>query len=245
MNPRPLVELNEVARHYRPGGQAVRALDGVSLTVHAGEYLAIMGASGSGKSTLLNVLGLLDRPTSGRYVLDGREVENLDDRDLSNLRNELFGFVFQQFHLLPRLSAQKNVMLPLVYSSVYPPDAAGKAARMLAAVGLGSKLNSRPGELSGGQQQRVAIARALINDPKVILADEPTGNLDRSSGGEILEIFRTLNQQGRTIIIVTHDQSVAAQTKRVVLLSDGRVVRDGPPEATPEGGPAGNGGASA
>ena len=221
-----MIRLERISRLYGRPPQEIRALADIDLTIRAGEYVAIMGPSGSGKSTLLNIIGCLDRATDGRYILKEREVSTLDDAALSRVRNEVLGFVFQQFHLLPRLNVLKNVMLPLIYSPTYPPRASEQAAAVLSSVGLGSKLSARPGELSGGEQQRVAIARALINHPSVILADEPTGNLDRQSGREILDIFKGLNQEGRTVIMVTHDPEVAAEAERAVFIEDGKIVSD-------------------
>ena len=221
-----MIRLERISRLYGSPPQEIRALADIDLTIRAGEYVAIMGTSGSGKSTLLNIIGCLDRATDGRYILKGREVSTLDDAELSRVRNEVLGFVFQQFHLLPRLNVLKNVMLPLIYAPKYPSGASEMGAAVLSSVGLESKLAARPGELSGGQQQRVAIARALINEPSVILADEPTGNLDRQSGREILDIFKKLNRDGRTVIMVTHDPEVAAEAERVVVIEDGRMVSD-------------------
>jgi putative ABC transport system ATP-binding protein len=221
-----MIRLERISRLYGRPPEEIRVLADIDLTIRGGEYVAIMGPSGSGKSTLLNIIGCLDRASDGRYLLKGREVSTLDDAELSRVRNEVLGFVFQQFHLLPRLNVLKNVMLPLIYSATYPPEAQEQAAAVLSSVGLGSKLASKPGELSGGQQQRVAIARALINQPAVILADEPTGNLDRESGREVLDIFKRLNQEGRTVIMVTHDSEVAAEAERAVLIEDGKIVSD-------------------
>jgi ABC-type lipoprotein export system ATPase subunit len=220
-----MIELQGIERTYqRPSGGEVKALEGVSLRIERGESLAIVGSSGSGKSTLMNVLGLLDRPDAGRYRLDGQDVAGLDLNAQARLRNERIGFVFQAFHLLPRTSALENVELPLVYSD--RSDVQGLGRRALEAVGLGDRLDHRPSELSGGQQQRVAIARAIVNDPDLLLADEPTGNLDAASAAEILAIFRSLNEAGRTIVLVTHDASVAATCRRVARLEGGRVVAD-------------------
>jgi putative ABC transport system ATP-binding protein len=221
-----MIQLEGVSRVYGQPQNVVNALIDVSLVISEGEYVAIMGTSGSGKSTLLNVIGCLDLPTAGRYLLKSQEISSFDDAALSKVRNKTLGFVFQQFHLLPRLNALKNVLLPLIYSAEYPKDAQEKAAELLSAVGLADKMTSKPTELSGGQQQRVAIARALINDPSVILADEPTGNLDKDSGNEILDIFDKLNQKGSTIIVVTHDPEIAASTKRVIQISDGAITSD-------------------
>ncbi|HEV8630939.1 MAG TPA: ABC transporter ATP-binding protein [Thermoanaerobaculia bacterium] len=220
-----MIELQGIHKVYtRPTGETVAALDGVSLAIARGELLAIVGASGSGKSTLMNIVGLLDRPSAGRYLLDGRDVENLGVDDQARLRNRKIGFVFQAFHLLPRTSALENVELPLLYSDRPQIEGLGRAA--LETVQLGDRLQHTPSELSGGQQQRVAIARALVNDPDVILADEPTGNLDARSAGEVLDIFQQLNRGGRTIVIVTHDPAVAAHCPRVVRLDAGRLVGD-------------------
>ena len=218
-----MIELHGIGRTYtRPGGgEPVRALDGVSLRIGRGDFVAIVGSSGSGKSTLMNVLGLLDRPSEGRYLLDGRDVADLDVNEQARLRNQKIGFVFQTFHLLPRTSALENVELPLLYSD--RDSIKGLGRRALEAVGLAGRIDHRPSELSGGQQQRVAIARALVNEPDLLLADEPTGNLDSRSAGEILEIFETLNRDGRTIVLVTHDASVAARCRRVVRIEDGRI----------------------
>jgi len=220
-----VIELHGIGKTYtRPGGSAVRALDGVSLTIGRGELVAIVGSSGSGKSTLLNVLGLLDRPDQGRYLLDGRDVSGLDVNEQARVRNRKIGFVFQAFHLLPRTSALANVELPLLYSDRASLHGLGLAA--LQAVGLADRVTHSPSELSGGQQQRVAIARALVNEPDVILADEPTGNLDARTGGEILALLAALNAGGRTIVVVTHDPGVAASCGRVARLEEGRIVSD-------------------
>ena len=221
-----MIKLEGIARIYGRPPQEMRALSGIDLTISAGEYVAVMGSSGSGKSTLLNILGCLDHATEGRYVLEKRDVSTLDDKALSRLRNEVLGFVFQQFHLLPRLSVLKNVLLPLIYAPEYPSKAVEMGNTALSSVGLEHKLGARPSELSGGQQQRVAIARALINQPAIILADEPTGNLDSQSGREILDIFKKLNRDGRTIIMVTHDPEVAAEAERVVVIEDGLIASD-------------------
>jgi putative ABC transport system ATP-binding protein len=219
-----MIELQGISKTYtRPTGETVRALDDVSLCLDRGEFLAIVGASGSGKTTLMNILGLLDAPTEGRYLFDGREVAKLSVAEQARFRNTRVGFVFQGFHLLPRTSALENVELPLLYSDRASIDGLGSKA--LHAVGLGDRMRHTPSELSGGQQQRVAIARALVNEPDVLLADEPTGNLDAQSAGEIMEIFQTLNQSGRTIVLVTHDAAMAAHARRVVRLEQGREVR--------------------
>jgi len=220
-----MIELKGIGRTYRrPGGESVRALDGVTLRIERGELVALVGPSGSGKSTLMNVLGLLDRPDQGSYVLSGRDVARCSLDEQAGLRNEKIGFVFQAFHLLPRVSALQNVELPLLYSPRRSID--GLGLRALEAVGLADRASHEPSELSGGQQQRVAIARALVNDPDLILADEPTGNLDGRSAEEIMEIFRALNAGGRTIVLVTHDPAVASRCRRVAQLEGGRLASD-------------------
>jgi len=221
-----MIEMSDLEKTYNNGAVATQVLKGVSFRIQAGEYVAIMGTSGTGKSTLMNIIGCLDKLTSGRYSLNGTEVRELDDDALSHLRNHEIGFVFQQFHLLPRASALRNVMLPLIYSDEYPEDAEERATKLLESVGLADRVNYRPSQLSGGEQQRVAIARALITKPSLILADEPTGNLDRRSGLEILAIFRRLNREGRTIIMVTHDEAVAEHANRIIQLKEGRVASD-------------------
>ena len=218
-----MIELQEIARTYpAPGGGTVKALCDVSLTIERGDFVAIVGASGSGKSTLMNVLGLLDRPDSGRYLLDGEDVAGLDVNRQARLRNRRIGFVFQSFHLLPRTSALENVELPLLYSDRH--DIAGLGRRALEQVGLADRILHRPSELSGGQQQRVAIARALVNEPDLLLADEPTGNLDAAAAAELMSLFESLNDAGRTIVLVTHDAGIAAHCPRVVRLEKGRLV---------------------
>jgi len=221
-----MIELETIEKTYGSGLAATPVLKGVSFRIQAGEYVALMGASGTGKSTLMNVLGCLDKPTGGQYQLDGADAVTLDDNALSHLRNQKIGFVFQQFHLLERTTALKNVMLPLIYSEPYPEDAEERAEKALGAVGLNDRMYYRSGELSGGQQQRVAIARALITNPQIILADEPTGNLDSKTGLEILAIFKRLHRDGRTIIIVTHDEEVAEHADRIIVLKDGKIEQD-------------------
>ena len=228
MNNGPLVRLIEVHKVYRTGEMEVPAVRGVSLEIKRGEFLALMGASGSGKSTLMNILGCLDRPSSGRYILDNADVSGLDRDQLADIRNRKIGFVFQNFNLLARTSARENAELPLVYSN--QPLTHGqireKADRVLGSVGLGGREDHHPSQLSGGQQQRVAIARALINDPEVLLADEPTGNLDSRTSVEIMAIFQQLNERGITVIMVTHEQDIAAYAQRNVLMRDGVIVDD-------------------
>lgn len=219
-----MIELKQLRRTYRKGAETVRALDGVSLTIDRGDFVAITGPSGSGKSTLMNILGLLDRPDAGEYRLDDQDVGALGPEALARLRNERIGFVFQLFHLLPNTTAVDNVELPLVYSE--KPWARGTGFKALERVGLADRATHLPGELSGGQQQRVAIARALVQEPDLILADEPTGNLDPRAGAEILALFRTLNAAGSTIVIITHDPEVSRQARRRLTLVDGRITAD-------------------
>ena len=222
-----MIQLTDITKVYRMGDIEVRALDGVSACVEAGEWVAITGASGSGKSTLMNIIGCLDRPTDGSYRLDGTEVATMDDRALAAVRNRKIGFVFQGFNLLARTSALANVELPLVYAGKYAhAERRRRAVSVLERVGLGDRLEHRPNELSGGQQQRVAIARALINEPAIILADEPTGNLDSKSGEEIMELFHSLHEQGMTIVTVTHDADIAAHAERTIHIKDGRIESD-------------------
>lgn len=222
-----LIEVQDVRVHYRMGEELVRALDGVSLLIRRGEYVAITGSSGSGKTTLMNVLGCLSRPTEGRYLLAGVDVGTLGDNDVSELRSRHIGFVFQNFQLLPRATALANVALPLIYRGIPPNERFARATKALEQVGLGHRTGHRPVELSGGQRQRVAIARALVGEPSLLLADEPTGNLDSSTGTEILRMLSDLHAAGNTIVIVTHEPSIAAKAPRAVRMSDGRVVADG------------------
>ncbi|MHC1758020.1 MAG: ABC transporter ATP-binding protein [Negativicutes bacterium] len=220
------IVIQDIVKTYLMGDTIVRALAGVSLTIETGEFTAIMGPSGSGKSTLMNILGCLDRPTSGSYKLDGAEVATLGDDELALTRNRKIGFVFQNFNLLARMSALQNVALPMVYAGVPKKERMEKAKKALTMVGLEERMNHKPNELSGGQRQRVAIARALVNEPTIILADEPTGNLDSRSGDEIMDIFCNLNKQGRTVILVTHEPEIAAYTRRTVMFRDGLIVND-------------------
>jgi len=221
-----LLELRDVRKIYQVGSEEVRALDGIDLSVSRGEYVAIMGASGSGKSTLMNVLGCLDTPSAGSYRLNGVAVEGLDDEELAVIRNQEIGFVFQTFNLLARSTSLRNVELPLVYSGLGPQERRQRAERALQRVGLAERLSHRSNELSGGQRQRVAIARALVNEPSILLADEPTGNLDSSTSAEIMGLFDELNLGGNTVVIVTHEDDIAEHAKRVVTLRDGRIISD-------------------
>jgi putative ABC transport system ATP-binding protein len=224
--PQPLIAVRDVHKVYTTGDVEVRALNGVSLDVYAGEFVAIMGSSGSGKSTLMNILGCLDRPTYGSYVLAGREVSKMDRNELAEIRNEVLGFVFQSFNLLARTSALENVELPLVYRGVGGRERHRRAFQSLERVGLASRLHHTPAQLSGGQQQRVAIARALVGDPKVILADEPTGNLDSRTSVEVMALFQALGRGGITVVLVTHEPDIAEFASRVVVVKDGQVTSD-------------------
>ncbi|WP_115125131.1 ABC transporter ATP-binding protein [Synechococcus sp. GEYO] len=221
----PVAELRGVDKIYGSGAGLVRALDQLDLTVRKGDYLAVMGASGSGKSTAMNILGCLDRPSSGSYHLNGSAVEELDDDALADLRNQQLGFVFQQFHLLPHATALENVMLPMIYAGLSPQQRRDKAREALDRVGLGERMQNKPNQLSGGQQQRVAIARAIINQPALLLADEPTGALDSRTTDDVLNLFDSLHDQGITLVLVTHEDDVAARAERVVHFRDGRVER--------------------
>jgi putative ABC transport system ATP-binding protein len=224
---RPVIEVDGVERVYRLGEDVeVRALDGVSLRIARGEFVAIMGSSGSGKSTLMHILGCLDAPTAGRYLLDGVDVRDIPEDDLADLRNRKIGFVFQSFNLVARTTALANVELPLAYAGLGRRERRSRAVAALAAVGMEDRLHHLPSELSGGQQQRAAVARAIVTDPSIVLADEPTGNLDSHSTEEILGIFSRLNAEGRTVILITHESDVAARARRVVRLGDGRVLSD-------------------
>ncbi|HEU5208270.1 MAG TPA: ABC transporter ATP-binding protein [Longimicrobiales bacterium] len=235
-----VIRIDRLTKDYILGAETVHALRGVDLVVHRNEYIAIMGPSGSGKSTLMNLIGCLDTPSGGEYWLNGQAVSQLTDDDLARIRNREIGFVFQTFNLLPRATALHNVELPLVYAGVGAKDRRERAARMLERVGLGDRMTHRPSELSGGQRQRVAIARALINDPAILLADEPTGNLDSQTGAEIMALFETLHEQGQTIVLVTHELDIAQHARRQIFLKDGVIERDerswAPPVAESTGG---------
>ncbi|HKW42532.1 MAG TPA: ABC transporter ATP-binding protein [Gemmatimonadales bacterium] len=224
--PEIIILTHKLTRDYDMGGEIVRALRGVSLQIKRNEYVAVMGPSGSGKSTLMNLIGCLDTPTAGEYWLNGQQVSNLDDDQLARIRNKEIGFVFQTFNLLPRATALHNVELPLIYAGLPGRERRDQAARALERVGLSDRMEHRPNELSGGQRQRVAIARALVNTPSILLADEPTGNLDSSTSAEIMEVFRALHRQGQTIVMVTHEHDIAAHAARVVTLRDGVVATD-------------------
>ena len=230
---RPLIEVEGLVKVYRTGDVELRALDGVSFSVAHGEFVAVMGPSGSGKSTTMNMLGCLDSPTQGRYLLDGRDVARLSGDELAKVRNEKLGFVFQGFNLLPRLSAVDNVALPLVYSGVPSRERSERAREALERVGLGKRLGHRPNQMSGGQQQRVAIARALVGRAPLILADEPTGNLDTRTSEEIMDLLVEVNREGKTVVLVTHEPDIAAYARRVLHFKDGRLVSDETPSENP------------
>ena len=230
-----LIEMNSVSKSYRNIGFETRVLEDVTLHIKEGEYVSLMGPSGAGKSTLMAIMGCLSQPTSGEYILDGEEVGTLNDRKLSRVRNEKIGFVFQAFHLLPGVTALENVILPLVYAKRPPSNIKERARELLAKVGMEHRLHHTPGQLSGGEQQRVTIARSLINDPRIILADEPTGNLDSKNGIEIMKTFDNLIKEGKTIVLITHDLEVAQHAGRIVSIRDGQIASDGNHE---EGTPA-------
>ena len=221
-----LVEIQDISKIYNPGENEVRALDHISLTIQKGEFVAIIGQSGSGKSTLMNMIGCLDVPTEGTYILNGQNVSKLSDNELSDIRNQEIGFIFQGFNLIANLTAQENVELPLIYRGVPKKERHGLSVAALKKVGLAHRMDHRPSEMSGGQQQRVAIARAIAQAPPVILADEPTGNLDSASSMEILDILKQLHAENRTVILITHDNDIAKQAKRVIRIKDGKIERD-------------------
>lgn len=221
-----IIRIEGVRKYYQVGNQVVRALDDVSLSIRKNEYVAIMGPSGSGKSTMMNILGCLDTPTSGEYCLNGTNVSQMDDNELAQIRNKEIGFVFQSFNLLPRYTSVENVALPLIYAGVSKQERTSKAQEALESVGLGERMDHRPNELSGGQKQRVALARALINHPSIILADEPTGNLDTKTSIDIMHLFEEIYLQGNTVIVVTHEEDIAQHARRIIRLRDGRIESD-------------------
>jgi ABC-type lipoprotein export system ATPase subunit len=233
-----VIRLEGVSRLYQVGGSVVRALDDVSIHIHHGDFVALMGPSGSGKSTLLNVLGCLDTPTSGAYVLDGAPVQGLSEDRLAEIRRKKIGFIFQSYHLIPRMTAARNVELPLILAGVDPPSRRERVRAALDSVGLGARSAHRPDQLSGGECQRVAIARAMVTGPEILLADEPTGNLDSRTGAEIVALLERLNGGGLTIVLVTHDPGVAAHARRLMTLRDGRLISDAPPPLGPSKVPA-------
>lgn len=222
----PLIHARDLRKTYHVGDQVVHALDGLDLDIHANEYVALMGPSGSGKSTLMNMLGCLDSPTSGRYILNDQEVSRLEDDALADIRNREIGFVFQTFNLLPRYTALENVALPMVYAGMSKAERMARAKEVLHQVGLGDRMDHRPNELSGGQRQRVAVGRALVMKPSIVLADEPTGNLDTATSQEVMELFGDIQKAGNTVILVTHEEDIAAYAHRTVRLRDGRVESD-------------------
>lgn len=222
-----LIEFKDVYKVYQMGDNIINAADGISLKINKGEFVAIVGQSGSGKSTCMNIIGCLDVPTKGQYLLDGRDVGSMTRNELAEIRNELLGFIFQQYNLLPKLTLLENVELPLAYAGVPKSERRERAKQSLERVGLGDKLKHKPNQLSGGQQQRVSIARALVGNPAVILADEPTGALDSRTGREVLGLLQTLHKEGNTVVLITHDNTIAVQADRIIRLEDGKVVYDG------------------
>ncbi|MCS7077936.1 MAG: ABC transporter ATP-binding protein [Bacteroidia bacterium] len=221
-----MIRLEQISRKYQMGSEIIHALRSITLSIYKNEYVAFMGASGSGKSTLMNILGCLDTPSAGKYFLDGIDVSNMKDKELAAVRNKKIGFVFQTFNLLPRSTALENVAMPLVYAGIYKSERIKRAKAVLESVGLGDRLHHKPNELSGGQRQRVAIARALVNHPSIILADEPTGNLDSKTSYEIMNLFNQLHQEGNTIILVTHEEDIAQYAQRIIRIKDGNVESD-------------------
>ena len=228
---RALIEFKDVCKYYQMGDTVVKAADGISFQIFEGEFVAIVGQSGSGKSTCMNIIGCLDVPTSGTYLLDGRDVGGMNRDELAEIRNELLGFIFQQYNLLPKLDLAENVEVPMMYAGVPKAERRQRALAALDVVGLREKYKHKPSELSGGQQQRVSIARALVGEPSLILADEPTGALDSRTGREVLAILQDLHRQGHTIVLITHDNSIAVQAQRIIRLEDGHVIYDGPADA--------------
>lgn len=224
----PLVEFKNIYKIYHMGDDEVHALDGVSMKIYKGEFVAIVGQSGSGKSTCMNIIGCLDIPTSGEYYLNGKNISKYTSNELAEVRNKMLGFIFQQYNLLPKLNVLNNVALPLLYAGKSKAEQKERSLKALEKVGLKDKAKNKPSQLSGGQQQRVSIARALAGDPSVILADEPTGALDSKTGREVMEFLKTLHKDGNTIILITHDNSIAAQTERIIRITDGKIVYDGP-----------------
>ena len=223
----PLIEFRDVYKIYPMGDTEVRAIDGISMTVYPGEFLAIVGQSGSGKSTCMNIMGCLDVPTSGQYLLDGKDVSHMADDEQAEIRNKKLGFIFQQYNLIPKLTVRQNVELPLLYAGLSEREQAARALESLERVGLQDKANNYPNQLSGGQQQRVSIARALSGNPSIILADEPTGALDSKTGKEVLQFLKKLHREGNTIVLITHDNTIASQAERVIRIHDGKVIYDG------------------
>ena len=225
-NKESVIVLENIVKTYSMGYSSFNALDGINLSIEKGSFVAIMGPSGSGKSTMMNIIGCLDRPTSGAYWLDGQQVAELADDELALVRNEKIGFVFQNFNLLPRMNALHNVALPLIYAGIPLAERLKRAEKALIAVGLGDRIQHKPNEMSGGQRQRVAIARAMVNEPAILMADEPTGNLDTKSGDEVMRLFTAIHEQGRTVILVTHEPEIAAYTERTLVMRDGKIVQD-------------------
>lgn len=222
----PIIQINEIRRNFPLGSEVIQVLKGINLNINKGEYVALMGPSGSGKSTFMNILGCLDTPTSGRYILNGKDVSQMKDSELAEIRNKEIGFVFQTFNLLPRTTALDNVALPMVYAGYKKPDRNTRATEVLTQVGLSDRMDHRPNQLSGGQRQRVAVARALVNHPSIILADEPTGNLDSKTSVEIMKLFGEIHANGNTVILVTHEEDIAAYAHRVIRLRDGVIESD-------------------